>query len=107
VRSGGAIGPGTWYPHRDDGVSVAVDGQLRSFDCNALTLYIGVLLLQRRNCGVVAWGSGVDRERNLGAGPYLRTCFGCANRRGVITAAATRLHARYVTAAVVLHNGLI
>jgi hypothetical protein len=98
---------GAWYPHRDDGVSVAVDGQLRSFDCNALTLYIGVLLLQRRNCGVVAWGSGVDRERNLGAGPHLRTRFGCATRRGVIPAAVTRLRARSDAAAVVLYNGLI
>jgi hypothetical protein len=86
---------------------VAVDSQPHGFDCNALTLYIGVLLLQRRNCGVVAWSSGTDRERKLGVVTHLRTCFGCATRLGGITAAATRLYARYVTAAVVLLNGLI
>ena len=44
----------------------------------------------------------MDLERKLGVGPHLRTCFGCATRRGRITAAATRLYARYVTAAVAL-----
>jgi hypothetical protein len=59
------------------------------------------------NRGVVVWGSGVDRERKLGAGPHLRTRFGCATRRGVIPAAVTRLRAWSNAAAVVLYNGLI
>ena len=46
-------------------------GWASDLNCNAFSLYIGVLLLQRRYCGIVVWGSGADRERTIGVRVHL------------------------------------